>query len=1347
MSYPVSFAQRRLWLVDQLSPHSSLYNMWVALRLRGSLDEGALTRALTKVVARHEALRTRFALEDGEPVQVIGPAEEFEVPVLSVEGADSAELQRIIADEAKRPFDLGQGPLVRARLLRLNPDDHALVLALHHIVGDGWSMGVLYRELGTLYRAECSGETAALGPLPLQYRHYAAWQRQRLQGPVLEGELRYWREQLAGAPPKLTLPTDRPRPPEQRHRGASESLPLPPTLATALRALARAEGATLFMTLLSAYAVLLGRYSGQTDVVIGTPIAGRTRSELEGLIGFFVNTLPLRISLSDAPSFRALLRRVREVALGAYAHQELPFERLVEELRPPRSLQHHPVFQALFALQNAPRSPLQLPGIEVERIRVSGESAKFDLAMFASEGNAELRVGVEYDSDLFDAATVARMLAHYRALLEQVSVDPDRPLDEVELMTESERRRVLVEWNDTASPMPERQSIPELFEAQVGRTPEAVALVTDDGSLSYAELDRRADRLARRLRASGVGLESRVGVFLDRSPELVVALLAVLKAGGAYVPLAPDTPPARAKRMLQDAKARHLVSTDLLAAGLGPFDGVIIGVDDAVGSGDPGAQATLGGVSSYAGPDNLAYVMYTSGSTGLPKGVAVTHRNVIRLVTGSRYASLGADEVFLLFASVAFDASTLEVWAPLLNGGRLAIAPPGLLRLDELGEVLRRHQVTTLWLTSALFNLMVDERCGDLGAVRQLLTGGDVVSPEHVARVRREHPRCRVINGYGPTETTTFATTATITGPPSDGARLPIGRPIQNTRVYVLDTDLRLQPAGVPGELYIGGAGVARGYQSEPALTAQRFLPDPFAGEPGARMYRTGDIVRWRDDGALDFLGRRDHQVKIRGFRVEPGEVQALLARHPGVRTVAVIPRRAEASGHQLIAYVVPAADSFDAEELRRFLRISLPEYMVPNDFVWLDQLPLNRNGKVDFTALDSLHSGTRPPSIEGTARMASRGLEPAAPYDPTGRSITEAKLSAIWSELLGVQPIGPDDDFFSLGGHSLLAIKLFARLEQAFAVKLPLATLFHSPTVAALAAEVDRAVDQHQGQALVPLQPLGTRPPLFLVHNVWGDLLRYRPLALRLGTDQPVFGFEAPVAENGYPEVRTMEEIAQAYVEELRRFRPDGPYLLCGYCAAGALTLEMGRQLRASGAAVPLLAVIDGACPGYGRPPSRAVRLLRRVNSFRKRLMRNLRLLPTVAPGELGAFVSDRLGKIVVRALGVPAYKLSVRLRRPLLPVLRHQHGVLSHATQVYQPGRYDGTITLIRSPRIPRGKAGTPTLGWERVANRGVELLWVEAHHLTMMQEPFVGEVADHLQTSIDQALRREAGEAPVG
>jgi len=1329
MSYPASFAQRRLWFIQQLEPSHTFYNLRVALRLRGALDQAALGRALTALVGRHESLRTTFADTDGELVQVIAPPAEFPLPVMALESGDSAELNRILTEESSRPFDLARGPLFRGLLLRLGPTDHALLLVFHHILSDGWSISVLYRELSALYVAESTGQPAALEPLRLQYRHYAAWQRERLQGAVLDEELRYWGNQLAGAPPLLTLPADRPRLAVKSSQGSHQSIHLSPELSDAVRALGRAEGATLFMTLLGGFAVLLARCSGQSEVVVGTPIAGRTHTELERLIGFFVNTLPLRLSLKGSPSFRTLLRQVREVALGAYAHQELPFERMVEGLHPPRSFQHHPIYQVVFALQNTPRSPLQIPGIEVERVPGGSDNAKFDLTLYVNDDGPELQAYAVYDTHLFDAATLARMLEQYRAILDQVTRWPDRPVDELELMSERERHQLLVEWNDTEATLPEQQSIPELFEAQARRTPQATALVFDGGSISYAELNRRADRLARRLAHAGVGLDGRVGVLLERSPELVVALLAVLKAGGAYVPLTPDVPGPRGQRMLRDADARVLITTRDMAAGFGPFDGALIDVEEDLEAGPTREERPR------PGRDNLAYVMYTSGSTGTPKGVAVTHKNVMRLVCEARFASLGADEVFLLFAPVAFDASTLEIWGPLLNGARLVVAPPGLPRVDELGEVIRRHGVTTLWLTTALFNLMVDERCRDLAQVRQLLTGGEVASPEHVARVQRELPGCRLINGYGPTETTTFATTAILDGASTEGTRLPIGGPIQNTRVYVLDPALRLQPIGVVGELYIGGAGVARGYHREPALTAERFLPDPFAGEPGTRMYRTGDLVRWRVDGQLEFLGRVDNQVKIRGFRVEPGEVQSHLAAHPDLREAAVAARPTDGGGHELIAYVVRAPDTaVSAEDLRRFLRGSLPGHMVPSAFVWLDRLPLNANGKIDLAVLATMPTssgnGTGP---DRTTRDESQpGAAP--PSEPDRQRATELALGTIWSALLKVDRIERDDDFFELGGHSLLAVKLFARMERAFGLRLPVGTLFRSPTLAALADEIDQAarLSQSETRALVPLQPLGSRPPLFLIHNIWGDLLEYRPLTMRLGTDQPVFGFEAPVAKEGASEVPTMEEIAHSYIEELRRFQPEGPYLLCGYCGAGALALEMARQLRAGGAPVPMLAIIDGASPGHGTPRSAVGRLVLSMKRLRKRVVRNLRLLPGLSPVDVPEFMRDRAYKILVRAFGMPAYRLSVRLRRPLLPELRQRHGVLSYATRAYQPGRYDGPITLIRSAPY-----GSPTLGWERFAGGGVDVRWVAGYHLSMMREPFVGQLADQLRACVDQAL----------
>ncbi|HWS53455.1 MAG TPA: amino acid adenylation domain-containing protein, partial [Pyrinomonadaceae bacterium] len=1035
---PLSYAQQRLWFIDQLEPGAATYNIPTAVRLTDGPDVTALERALSEVARRHETLRTTFLSDGGRPAQVVNPPapvalERVDLSHLPAEERE-AEARRLTAEEARRPFDLSRGPLWRASLLKLADDEHVLLLTMHHIVSDGWSMGLLVRELSALYSAYARGEEPTLAELPIQYADYAAWQRRHLTDEALGEQLAYWRGQLAGAPPVLELPTDRPRPAVQTYRGARVPFALGEELSGELMRLARAEGVTPFMALLAAFDALLYHYTGQSDILVGSPVAGRTRAETENLIGCFVNTLVLRTRVEGRETFRELLGKVREACLGAYAHQDAPFERVVEEAQPERSLSHSPLFQVVFVLQNTPAGETNPAGLGVSPFRVEGATSKFDLMLTLTETGGRLAGGFEYSTDLFDAATVERMAGHFRELLRGAVERPGQRVAELPLLTEDERR-ALLGGEAGRAPLPEA-CLHELFEEQVGLRPEAVALAFAGEQLTYAELNARADRLALRLRRHGVGPESLVGVMLERSADLVVALLGVLKAGGAYLPLDSEYPKERLAFMLEDAAPRVVLTRRSLAAALPESGAALLALDDE----GEAAPAPAGGPPHSASPDNLAYVIYTSGSTGRPKGVAVTHRNVVRLVKGADYAELDPAQVFLQFAPVSFDASTFEVWGCLLNGGRLVVMPPDTPSLEELGRVVNESGVTTLWLTAGLFHQMVDERLEDLRGVTQLLAGGDALSARHVNKyLQTLTPGRRLVNGYGPTESTTFACCHRMEAGAEVGESVPIGRQISNTRAYVLDATLRPSPAGVIGELYLGGYGLARGYLNRPALTAGRFVPDPHSGEAGARLYRTGDLVRRRADGLLEFVGRRDGQVKVRGFRVEAGEVEAALLGHASVRECAVA-ARGEGGARRLVAYVVPeaGAGAADAAGLREHLRGRLPDYMLPSQFVTLESLPLTPNGKVDRGALPA----PEPPQA---------GVAYVAPSTELERT-----LAGIWADVLGVERVGTDDGFFELGGHSLLLIQAQSKLREALGREVAMVDLFKYPTVRALAAYLE---------------------------------------------------------------------------------------------------------------------------------------------------------------------------------------------------------------------------------------------------------------------------------------------------
>jgi len=1062
--HPLSFAQERLWFLEQLEPDGP-YKVPAAFRLRGPLQVAALEQSVNEIISRHEVLRTTFAEIEGQPVQIVAPRLTLSIPVEDLSGLPDIEraerVKQISARLRERSFDFVHGPLVGAELVRLAEEEYHFWFLMHHIVSDGWSIGVFLTELSVAYEAFAAGRRPELPKLPIQYADFAVWQRTFLQGETLDRQMKYWKERLGTNVSTLELPTDRPRPPVQSYRGESLTHLIALGLTGRLKSLARRESVTPYMLLLAVFKTLLARYTNQDDIVVGTPVANRNRTELEPLIGFIVNTLVLRTDMSGDLSFRELLARVRDVTLGAFAHQDVPFEKLVEELQPERDTSRTPFFQVMFSLQNAPLPPLSMGDIEISLLDDETEVSLFDLSFDVTEREDGLLCTLEYNTDLFDAATVRRMLKHFTVLLDAAVTDPSASLGTLPLLTDEEQDQ-LFKWNETRRDFPRDRCVHELFEEQAGRTPEAVALVCGGEQLTYAELNAHANRLARHLRARGVGAETRAGILLERGARAGVALLAVLKAGGAWMALDPAYPPSRLAFMLEDAEASVVLTTTQLAASLPAHSARLICLDAEAQQVEAHAATNL---EQVAAPNNLAYLVYTSGTTGRPKGILVEHRSLVNTSLGfAAQHRLTPHDCLLQFASLSFDVAAEEFFAAWLSGARAVMQPTdGFHTVGEFVQFVEREGLTLAnlpasfwaeWLTTIEEQQRGDRETLLPSTLRRVVVGNEKTLSTTLETWRQlVGSRVEWSNAYGPTET---AVTASNYEPGEPGAAhlrthaVPIGQPIANAELYIFDAGQQFVPVGVIGEIYIGGTGVARGYHRRPSLTAEQFLPHPYTRQPGARLYRTGDLGRFLPDGNIEFLGRADEQVKVRGFRIEISEIEAVLRQHTEVREGVVVPYDDEHRGLQLVAYVIPRKPETELSDLRDFLRDQLPEYMVPSAIVRLEAFPLTTNGKLDRKAL---------PAPNGA------GHEADGPY-VAPRSELENVIADVWREALGIERVGVRDNFFNLGGHSLLLIRVNNRLRETLRMELPVVELFKYPTVSALAEHLSQSQAQPRAAA-----------------------------------------------------------------------------------------------------------------------------------------------------------------------------------------------------------------------------------------------------------------------------------------
>lgn len=1315
---PLSAAQRRMWFFYQLQPESAVYNVPFAVRLKGRLSSTALGAAIKGILIRHEVLRTRIDRSGSFPMQVVEEASPDALTEVDLKSDPAREsvLQTLLVEESRRPFDLSRGPMLRATLIRMGDDEHVLVVVMHHIASDLWSWRIFLRELQILYGSLAADQFAELPPLPLQYADYATSERELTGGRLLDRSLAYWKQKLAGVPAMLDLPSDRPRLGAMSFRGALARHSLPTALVDGLKQCSRVDDATLFMVLLAAFKVLVFRLTQQTDLVVGVPTAGRTDPQTEGLIGLFVNTLAVRSDLSENPPFNVFLQQIKTTVLEALSHAELPFDKLIEELKPARVPGYLPLVQVMFTLQAAANEEVQLAGLNATPIDIDPGTARFDLTLVAEQKVHGLDLVLEYSTDLFDAGTARRTLGQFQALLEGVIADPRQRISQLPVLTAAERHQQLVEWNRTRMDFRGERGLHQLFEEQAERHPQREALVAGSRRLKYRELNERADRLAGHLRKLGVQRETRVAVFLTRDVEMVTTLLAILKAGGSYVAMDPAYPLERLSFILQDSCAAIVVTQRRLLSSLPPSLGKIVVIDEL-----PAPRRDTDSMSWAPAPArgrDLAYVIYTSGSTGRPKGVAIEHRNAVAFVSwaGTAFSARELGGV-LAGTSICFDLSVFELFAPLSVGGKIVLAenPLALPNLPAADEVRLINTVP-----SVMREML---RVGLPTSVETVNLAGEPLPSDLVDQLYSLPHIANVYDLYGPTETTTYSTFTRR----ERRARATIGRPIANTELYILDRRLEPVPIGVTGELFIGGSGVARGYLDRPALTAERFIAHPFSARPEARLYRTGDLCRYRPDGKVEYLGRNDEQIKIRGFRIEPAEIESALRAHSGIRDAVVVASERAPGERRLVAYVVarPGTERERAVDYRAFLRRTLPEPMIPSVFVSIEAIPRTANGKVNRAALPDDSGGNRDPA---QARVA--------PRDPL-----ETQLVEIWEAVLETKPIGVNDRFFDLGGHSLLAVRLASVIEKTLDCRLPVAALFQAPSVAELAALM-QARGQPAPPAMVALQPKGHRPPLFLAHamgggNLWG----YANIARALGDDQPVYAFKPcePEQLSAFP---TIESMAAHYLKEMRRAQPTGPYRLGGYCFGGNIAYEMACQLEAAGETVSLLALMNAwpANGGHDRitwSPRVAVKFVGNVCHWTRRWCQ----WPVKTRLRFFRWKAQTAKKKFARWLGVgkPTKEGEIELLVDLSDIPAGERKLWQahlQALKDYHPSPYSGTITLLRTTGYPFFSSFDDAHGWRALAGERVAVRFVPGMHETIMVDPHVTSLARELRSQLDAA-----------
>ncbi len=1331
-AFPISFSQQRLWFLDQLEPGNVAYNIPVAIRLRGVLHLTALEQSVNEIIRRHESLRTTFDALDEQVVQVIHAPAPFTFPVQDLQAlegaAKEAEVQRLLSTEALQPFDVIQGPLLRVSLLKLTPEEHIFLFTMHHIVSDGWSVGVFVQELRALYEAFCKGDPSPLPELPIQYVDFAAWQKEWLEGEVLERQLAYWKKQLAPPLPILHLPLDYPRPKIQTFNGARLSAVLSESLSRRLKELSQQQGASLFMVLLAAFNVLLYRHTGQSDIPIGSPIAGRNRAELENLIGFFLNTLVLRTNLDGNPSFRELLKRTREVALEAYANQDVPFEKLLEEVRPERDLSRTPIFQIFFNMLNMNTDSVDFHGLKGEYIYRPDAESKFDMTMYMGEQNQQIHLALVYNTDLFAAERIEELLAQYEMLLAQIVEQPDQQITAFSLVTPSAHHLLPDPVEELEQP--KQMLLPEMIGNWVRRTPEQIALVQHERQWTYAQLDEHAKKLARLLVERGVQRGDVVAVCGSRSPELIASMLAAFLSGGVLLSIDSSLPTPRKQLMLKEAAAKALVILGEEQADWADMilPENIIRLPESMEI----AASFLVELPQLSG-DDPAYIFFTSGTTGVPKGVKGNHKGLAHFLSWQRdtFCIQPHDRAAQLTA-LSFDVMLRDIFLALVSGGTLCL-PEDNIQLDanatlswlQQVRVSLIHTVPTLaqtWLGTSSADLFLPD-------LRRVFFAGEPLKDSLVHAWREHFPECQIINLYGPTETTMAKCFYQVPEIVLPGIQ-SVGSPLPQTQALILNPSGQLCGIGEPGEIVIRTPFRTFGYINAPEENVRKFVKNPFRDDEQDLVYYSGDQGRYRSDGLIDILGRIDGQVKVRGVRIELSEIEAALLQHPSVQQAVASIWEPEPGDKRLAAYFVMKAEQpFQSNVLRTFLKERLPESMLPSSFTRIESVPFTPNGKVDRRALP-------------LPEQAERDL---GHEQVQARNTTEEKLVQIWQDLLKVKPIGVTDNFFELGGHSLLAVHLFSRIKNEFNVNLPLATLFQRTTIEQLTEAIQKKSEPATWSSLIPIEPQGNHPPFFCIHGVTGDILWFRDLAHALAPHYPFYGLQARGLDGIQQPFSQIEAMATYYITEMRRIQAKGPYFLGGASFGGSVAYEIAQQLLQQGEEVALLAIFD-------QPPPN-VTVYVENKTLKSKLNRILKVARNF-PGWFGEFLKLGPERILLRIRR--KLKLAQKIREysktenpelfdatdfidfagELSP--HRQQLIMSHyeAMKDYIPQSYRGRVTLFRAKARPLMSTHDPEAAWKELNLGGLDVINVPGTHEGMFKVPHVNYLAGQLKKLIDQA-----------